>query len=194
MSPEAVQKIINTNCECSPDALNLYLICLVSKMFYSKTSKGHFPMSLHILKSQGNGTQPGEFVLQSRNSLFIEWWVRHLSLLTVFRYRNPSTRPQECKLVTLLISSALQCHLSVSLSLFFFLFKQKPSVHLGQQEVKRAKSTLSSHQQATFHHVEHSSAFLSSSLNWKLERIVKNLYLQKALGTALLFAPNVYPT
>lgn len=125
MSPEAVQKIINTNCEFSPDALNLYLICLVSKMFYSKTSKGHFPMSLHILKSPGNGTQPGEFVLQSRNSLFIEWWVRHLSLLTVFRYRNPSSRPRECKLVTLLISSALQCHLSVplSLSLFFFLNK-----------------------------------------------------------------------
>lgn len=36
MSPEALQKIINTNCEFSPDALNLYLICLVSNMLHRK--------------------------------------------------------------------------------------------------------------------------------------------------------------
>lgn len=46
----------------------------------------------------------------SRNSPFMEWWVRHLSLLTTLRCRNPSARPQVCTLVTLLIFSVLQCH------------------------------------------------------------------------------------
>lgn len=36
MSPEAVQKIINTNCEFSPNALNFYLICLMSNMLHRK--------------------------------------------------------------------------------------------------------------------------------------------------------------
>ncbi|PKU34699.1 hypothetical protein llap_14997 [Limosa lapponica baueri] len=42
MSPEAVQKIINTNCtncEFSPDALNLYLIRLMSNMFHRKIQR-----------------------------------------------------------------------------------------------------------------------------------------------------------
>ena len=34
-----VQKIINTNCEFSPDALNLYLIRLKSNMFHRKTEQ-----------------------------------------------------------------------------------------------------------------------------------------------------------
>lgn len=91
------------------------LICSTEK--FRKTSKWCFPMSPHTLQSQGNGKQPSKFTLQSCNSLFIEWWVRHLSQLTALRSRNPSTRPQECKLVTLLISSLLQWHLSF----FFFL-------------------------------------------------------------------------
>lgn len=36
MSPEALQKIINCDCEFSPDALNLYLIRLMSNMFHGK--------------------------------------------------------------------------------------------------------------------------------------------------------------
>lgn len=120
MSPEALQKIINTNCEFSPDALNSYLIRLMSNMFHRKIQGN---IKVLISSEPSHPAEPRQWKAarevhtESCNSLFIEWWVCHFSQLPVLRTRNLSSRPQECKLVTLLISTSVASVLFLFFSL-----------------------------------------------------------------------------